>query len=206
MSDNDTTERLVTTETAPETSGQDSTRTFTQADLDRVAGERARRAAESAATKLLAQLGVEDVNTAAELLREYRQRQEADMTEAQKAKAEIDKVRKEADALKAALEAERAERLADRRDAALRAALTDADKPAAVLTLLKGTFAAEVDAVMTADGTLDDKAVAALAQKAAKEWPGLFRSNAPGSPSNSDGRMPKPDVGKVLDHLPKLRL
>jgi len=200
----DNTERQEPTVTAPESSGHETT--FTQADIDRIAGERAHRAAEAATARLLEKLGVPDVNAAAALLDEYRQRKAADMTEAEKAAAALDAARKEAEALKAALEAERAARLVDRRDAAIRAALTNAEDSAAVLTLLKATLEPDVSAVIDEAGAINEKAVTRLVAEATKRWPGMFKSNAPGSPSNNDGRVPQPDVSKVLANLPKLRL
>lgn len=190
MSDNDTTERQEPTGTAPESSGHEAT--FTQADMDRIAGERAKRAAEAAATKLLAKLGVDDVDTAAALLAEYRQRQAADMSEAEKAAAAIADARKEADTLKAALEAERAQRVADKRDNALAQALASAqaiDADDVVLWLQRNAQDA-VSALVQSDGTIDPDGVTALVAKARSERPHFFRPGGPGSPSNKGGEVP----------------
>lgn len=191
MSDNDTTERQEPTGTAPESSGHEAT--FTQADMDRIAGERAKRAAEAAATKLLAKLGVDDVDTAAALLAEYRQRQAADMSEAEKAAAAIADARKEADTLKAALEAERAQRVADKRDNALAQALASAqaiDADDVVLWLQRNAQDA-VSALVQSDGTIDPDGVTALVAKARSERPHFFRPGGPGSPSNKGGEVPQ---------------
>jgi len=52
VNDTNDTERQDTTETAPESSGQNMT--FTQADVDRIVAERVRRATDAALTKALA--------------------------------------------------------------------------------------------------------------------------------------------------------
>jgi hypothetical protein len=197
-----------TTETAPDKGGVGGAdiRTFTQDEVNALMGERARRASESAIADLLKSMGFEKPDDLKAVIAEAQARKEADMTEADKAKAEAEKARKETDALKAALEAERAARLADKRDAAIRAALKQADDPAAVLTLLQANFAADVAEAIDAEGAISDKAVSKLVTEAAKKWPGMFKSNAPGSPSNAGGRIPQPDVSKALANLPKLRL
>lgn len=191
MSDANDTERQEPTGTAPESSGHEMT--FTQADIDRIAGERAKRAAEAAATKLLAKLGVEDADTAAALLAEYRQRKEADMSEAEKATAAIDAARKEAEALKAALEVERKQRIADKRDNALAQALASAqaiDADDVVLWLQRNAQDA-VSALVQNDGTIDPDGVTALVAKARSERPHFFRPGGPGSPSNKGGEVPQ---------------
>ena len=190
MSDINDTERQETTGTAPESSGHEAT--FTQADMDRIAGERAKRAAAAAADKLLEKLGVTDVNAAVALLSEYRQRKEQDMSEAEKAAAAIADARKETDTLKAALEAERAQRVADKRDNALAQALASAqaiDADDVVLWLQRNAQDA-VSALVQSDGTIDPDGVTALVARARSERPHFFRPGGPGSPSNKGGEVP----------------
>lgn len=189
MNDTNDTERQDTTETAPESSGQNMT--FTQADVDRIVAERVRRATDAALTKALAKLGVPDLDTAAAALAAHQQRQQADMSEAEKAAAETATARQEAAALKAALEAERQQRLADRRDNALAQALASAQAIDAddVVTWLQKNAADAVSALVHDDGTIDPDGVTALVAKARSERPHFFRPGGPGSPSNKGGEV-----------------
>lgn len=188
MSDNN--ERQETTGTAPESSGHEAT--FTQADMDRIAGERAKRAAEAATNKLLEKLGVQDVSAAAELLAKYRQREAADMSEAEKAAAAIEAARKDAAEARSALDAERQQRIADKRDNALAQALASAQAIDAddVVTWLQKNAADAVSALVQDNGAIDPDGITALVARARSERPHFFRPGGPGSPSNKGGEVP----------------
>lgn len=191
MSDINDNERQEPTGTAPEVSGHETT--FTQSDVDRIAGDRAKRAAEAAANKLLSKLGVEDADTAAALLAEYRQRKAADMSEAEKAAIAIDAARKEAEEARNALALERQQRVADKRDNALAQALASAQAIDAddVVTWLQKNAADAVSALVHDDGAIDPDGITALVAKARSERPHFFRPGGPGSPSNRGGEVPQ---------------
>lgn len=197
------------TETQPEKSGQQGSgdTTFTQADIDRIAGERAKRAGESAVNKLLTDLGVEKADDLKALIDAHRAREEEEKSDLEKAQAKIEEAERRAQEATERAQALEQARLDDRRDNAVRTALNGAEKPNAVLTLIKTDFADDLAAVMDDEGTVDGKAVEALAKKAEKEWPGMFKSGSPGSQSHAGGRPPTEDVEKLLDKLvPKRKL
>jgi DNA-directed RNA polymerase beta subunit len=192
------------TDTAPDKSGADAASTFTQEQVNAIVGERARRAEESAVSNLLKSLGFEKADELKAMIEDTRKRQAAEMSEAERAKAEAEKVRKEADSYKTALEAERQARISDKRDSAITSALKTADNPQAILTLLKAEAADEVAKVLTEDGKVDEKALGKLVKEAEAKWPGLFKPSAPGTPSHSDGKTPQ--AQDLFKGLPKLRL
>lgn len=190
------------TETQPDKSGSASDdTTFTQADVNRIASERAKRAEESALKKLYADLGFESGDDLKSLVTAHRAAEEAEKSELEKAQAEIEKARKKAEeAEQRATDLEQA-RLEDRRDNALLAGLNTAEKPAAVLTLIKATYAEDLKTVLGEEGTADAKAVEGLVKKAEAEWPGMFKSGSPGSQSHSGGKPPKPDKTKLIEEI-----
>ncbi len=177
--------------TPPAPNGGTPGATFTQADVDRIVGERATRAAETATAKLLKELGFEKVDDLKTTVTSARERADAEKTELQKLQERLDateKKRTEAEDRAKSLEALR---LTDARDSAIRAALKDADKPDDLLLLIHARMKDDVTNVMADDGALDAKAIDALAEKARKEWPSSFKSAAPGSQSHTDGRTPE---------------
>lgn len=186
------------TGTPPGKSGGDSggnssqpTQTLTQDEANRLIGEARRKGRESAVADLLKDLGFEKADDLKALVTDARKRQEADMTEAEKAKAAKEAAEKERDELKARLEAAERQRLTDRRDAAIRSALTSAgvkslDKTFAVLASLKSK---DIGAVLKDDGTVDDAKVRALVDGAKKDYPEDFKTGGAGSPSLSGGRV-----------------
>jgi len=197
------------TDTAPDKSGQgDAAQVFTQEQVDAIVGERAKRAAEAAVNKLLEQLGVARVDDLKAQLEEARQRREAEMTEAQKAAAEAERARKERDELKAALEAERQQRIAEKRSARVIAAAQQAgaEVPEDVVVWAQTYAPDALNAVVSDAGAVDSAAVEKLIAACKAARPGWFRSSAPGTPSNADGRVPKVNADKLLEGLPKLRL
>lgn len=195
------------TETPPDTKGgkggDEKPQTIAQEEANRLIGEARKKGREVGVTEYRKALGLEglelsdaDIKT---LIADSIAKREADKSETQKAidaKTALEKRLAERDA---ELERERAERRLEKRDNAIKAALKDAknaDKTFAVLTSLK---AAEVAAVQDADGTLDDKKLAALIETARKEWPEDFGANrfVPGSPSHNGGRATPPDDDKA---------
>jgi hypothetical protein len=54
---------------------------------------------------------------------------------------------------------------------------------------------------MSEDGALNEKLVKALADKAEKEWPGMFKSGGPGSQSHSGGLTPRSDNKELVEQI-----
>lgn len=190
-------EQPQTTATPPV---QEGALRFTQDEFDKVVGDRAKRAAEAAVAKLLADLGYEKPDDLKRDTTEYRKKRDDEKTEAQKAQDDADQARKERDELKATLDNERKQRVIDRRNAAIESAATKAraDVPRDVLVWAREYVPTELEATVGDDGTVDEKAVNAIIDKCKEARKGWFTGNAPGSPSNNDGRVPQPDMDAVL--------
>lgn len=192
----------TTTETTT-TSAPADAKTFTQADVDRIIAERLKRAEEAATKRALEKLGVENLDSAAEVLRKAKEREEADMSE-------LDKLRKQNEDLANKNKAHteqilfmQRQRLYDARDTAIKTALTNAraTNPDRVFTLLNAERKAELEAVMSEGGELDPKAIEKLVKEATKEYAEFFRSGSPGSPSNAGGTAPSADAERIKKAL-----
>jgi small-conductance mechanosensitive channel len=188
----------TTTETTT-TSAPADAKTFTQADVDRIIAERLKRAEEAATKKALEKLGVENLDSAAEVLKKAKEREEADMSELDKLRKQIEDLsHKNKTHVEQILSMQR-QRLYDARDTAIKSALTTAraTNPDRVFTLLNAERKAELEAVMSESGELDPKAIDKLVKEAVKEYAEFFRSQSPGSPSNAGGTPPSADKERV---------
>lgn len=184
------------TSTSTATEGQPQARTFTQAELDQIITDRVKRASDSATKKLLDAIGVASVDelpTLKTTIEDARKRAQADMTESEKAKAELDRERKAKDDALTQLNTERAERRNDKIAVSLQseAAKLKANDAETVLMYAREKHKAALDAVMAEDGVIDAKALTALLEKIKAEKPMYFTApvTGAGSPSNSGGRV-----------------
>lgn len=168
---------------------------FTQADLDRVAGDTRKKARETALAEALKELGVDKLDDAKALVTSAREKADADKTEAQKATDRADAAEKKR------LEAEQkltdllAKQTLDARNSAIKAAAQAGGmtRPDMAMSWLRDNAASDLDALKAGDdGKYDEKAVKALVEKVRKELPELFKPTSPGSPSLRDGRAPEP--------------
>lgn len=197
----ETLEETPAKETPPPKSGESAGATFTQADLDRIVGKTRKEARETGIAEFLKDLGFEKPDDLKSMVTAFKSADEAEKSELEKAQKRI------ADLEKAKVEAETAatkaqqERMEERRNAAILTALTGAEKPQSVLNLLLVEHAADVTALMAEDGTIDAKKVGALADKAKKEYAGMFKSGNPGSQSHSGGKTPMPDKENLLKQI-----
>lgn len=190
------------TDTTQDKGGQHAGATFTQADVDRIVGERAKRAKDAAVADLLKELGLDSADALKAKVKAAADQEAAQLSELEKAQKRIADLEKKAQ--EAETKAAEATRLAleKERDSAIREALKEAKNPAKVLTLLLASHKADVAGVMAEDGTLDAKKIGDLVTKAKKEYPEDFQSSNPGSQSHSGGRNPQPDQ-KLKDEIRK---
>lgn len=178
---------------------------FTQADVDRILKEKLEKAPEREArikAELLKQLGLADdadFNVVKSTIADAQKRKESEMTEAQKATELAEKVIKERDAAIAERDKERAERRQDRIESELRSALTTAkaNNPKTVLSYVLVNHRDAMQALLTDDGKIDDKAMTALIETVQKEDPTLFGGGkttvqATVIHSNANGRVAQP--------------
>ena len=199
-----TNETPVHTDTAPDKGGAAATgRTFSEAEVQEMIKERLARQSGSERKKLLEELGIEDVTGDAELLKAARAKREADKTELERLAGEAQKAKALAEQAAADLEAERLARRIDRRDTAIQqAALTGKDdKGAALPPAIDAQSVLEwarrdgnkalLDSTLNDDGTVNDKGVKALVDKARKDAGHLFaqpENRRIGTPSHNVGR------------------
>lgn len=166
--------------------------TFTQADLNKIAAQTRKEAREAEHKKLLEEFGADSFDTIKQLLADAKKRKEADMSEAEKLQTQLTTVTQSLEVEKAKRAELEQARIDDKRDSGLLALLDKAHDKAKVLTLIKAEKPAEVTGLMT-DGTFNQAAAEKLVADYAAANAYLFKSGAPGSPSNNDGRAPNPD-------------
>jgi hypothetical protein len=185
-----------TTSTSTAQEGQNqSAKTYTQAELDLMMGERAKRAQESATKKLLSALGLTseaEIDALKATIAEAQTLKKSQMTEVEKAQAERDTIIKERDTLKSQLEQQSAAfRQREIRGAVEKAATTlKASDAETVYLYLKEKHADALSALMGDDGTIDPKGLEKLMEIVKKDKPVYFTAlvNVPGSQSNANGR------------------
>jgi DNA-binding transcriptional MerR regulator len=184
------------TDTAPEPNAgqqqESNERLFTQADIDRIVADRAKRAAASERSKLLEDLGVDDPAKVKAMLDDYRKKQEAEMTEAEKALAEAARYKAEAEAARAELAAANARQAAQQRRRVIESALSkgganDVDN---LSILVNAKLEDKISAVFGEDNAPDDKALTAFVKDVQAAFPAFFGTAGAGSPSNAGGISP----------------
>lgn len=178
-------------------------KTFTQAELDAIAGNARKEARDKAVSDLLKELGFEKPEDLKTLVTDVRKQQENEKTELEKLQSKLEAAEKLAQEKAAALEQAQQQRLIDRRNHAVLAAAraAKATHPDDVLGWVEryGTeHKVGIESALKEDGTIDDKAVNAMIEAAKKQRPNYFTSTVPGSPSNRDGLPPSNDPSKAL--------
>lgn len=193
-----------TPDTAPGT--QDAGKTFSQDDVNRIVGERAKRAEESARNELLKSLGFESADDLAALVKDAKERKESEMSELDKLKNQLEKERNEREQLKALAEKERLARLNDKRITAIIAGAKGAADAQDVVTWAQLSASDQFSAVLDADGNIDEKAVKTVVDACRKAKPHYFSGTGPGSPSNKDGKPTRPDDKQILGDQPLFKI
>lgn len=192
----------TSTSTATEGSSQ-SAKSYTQAEIDTMMGERAKRAHEATMKKFLGALGLAseaDLEPLKQTIAKAKERDMADMTESQKAQAERDTAMKKAETLQAQLDAERASIRQDRVTMAFSSAAValKANNVGDVLRYARDQHADALSDVTDSEGKVDAKKLTTLLDKIKAERLDYFTPAAtiPGSMSNHGGRT-TPDTTKV---------
>jgi multidrug efflux pump subunit AcrA (membrane-fusion protein) len=177
---------------APNGGNGEPEKKFSQAEVEAMIKDRIDRRDNSERKKLLEKLGIDDEDADAELLKAAKAKREADKTEVERLAGETAKETKRADELQAQLDTMKAERLLEKRDGALKDALTalniKKDRAQAALSLLRVEQAAALAAAVDAEGNVSEKALTKLAEDAKKAYPEWFGGAGVGSPSNAGGR------------------
>ncbi len=190
-------------DTPPDKTGDTGTpgQTFTQDDIDRIVGERAKRAAEKALADFVQGMGFEKADDVKSLVEAEKQRKEQEMSEVEKLQAELEKERAATKAAKEAAEQAAQTVIDQRRDSAILTALKDAERPQSVLNLLKAEQSDMVAAILNDDNVVQDKPLAALVEKAKADYGGMFKTGGPGTGSHAGGTPPTAERQKLLDKI-----
>ena len=193
---------------AADTGEKDEEKKFTQSDMNILMGKTRKEARERAHADLLKDTGLEDVELLKTLAKEAKAKKEAEQSEADRLKAQIEREKKQREETEAALLAERQARLMDKRDAALRDLAKEARAPEDVILWAEANAADALGSAVTEDGQIDTKALQAIVEQCKKARPHWFGADSAGTPSNTGGRAASPgkDREKILERLPHRRL
>lgn len=171
-------------------------REYTQAELDDMFSDRAKRAETATINRLLKLLGVSseaELPTLKTTIEKARDLEKSAMTDTQRLESERDQVKREKDEALAQLNAERAERRNDRIHAALTRAATvlKANDTDDVLRYARDKHGEALNALMDANGVIDEKNLNTLLEKIKDDKPHYFTTpvQVPGSQSNLNGRV-----------------
>lgn len=188
-------------------SGQED-KLYTQKDFDKSAWKLRKEGGEKAISELLKELGFEKSDDLKTLIADAKKRQEAEMSEMDKAKKGIEAEIKKREAIEQELNQLRLEKQQTLLDRAVETALqkSNAKKPADVLDLMKAR--GKLADILTDEGQIDDKKLTAAIEGFKKDNAEYFGSGNPGSPSNTGAKPPVPSDKKlqdaVKDHMRRL--
>lgn len=195
-------------EPAPDKSG-DTGRTFTQADVDRIIGDRLRRAEDSVLKRFLSDIGVDSPDVLKDLVKAQKAAEEASKTEMQRWEEKLAAVTRERDTYKAQIEQLSAARRDDKRTAALSSALRDAHATDIedLLVLVKAKYSADWERILGDGDAVNSEALTKLVQDVRDKHARFFVSSTPGSPSNAGGKtidQMRERIKAVLGDSPRL--
>ena len=171
---------------------------FTQADVDRFVGDRAKRAKESAVSGLLDTLGLDSVDSLKSVIEDANKRKEAEMSETEKLQTQLDAMKQTIADKDAALLQVQQTRLSEKSDNGLLQLLGKAHNAPQALLLIKAQKPDDIAGLLSEDGVFDTDKASKLVASYASDNAHLFTSGAPGSLSNHGGRVPGPTNEKTL--------
>lgn len=172
---------------------------FTQADLDRIAGNARKEGKQTALKEFLTELGFEKPDDLKTLIADAKRRQEAELGEVEKATRLADaekKKREELEARLTQLETERQQERLERQTLGL-LQTSGAKKPADVLDLMK--VRGKLADLLAEDGSVDEKKLTEAVNAFKKDNGEYFGSSSPGSPSNTGAKPPVPSDKNLKD-------
>lgn len=187
-------------ETAPDKSGKGDESQHPAWLPDRLKEER-----KLATNKVVKTLGFERldeltafIETARKTEADSAKAKEAQLTEAERLKAELDKLNGQLVEQKTALEQERKSRIVEKVENAVRSAATEAkaEIPQDILNLLKAEGKLDVETLIDDQGGVKADAVKALIDAAKKLRPNWFGRGGIGSPSNARGTALEPNAAE----------
>lgn len=197
MSDTNTQQTTDTTQASQPETSQGSTEgtqeaLFTQSHVDTIATRARKEAREIERKKVLEDLGIENFDSLKSLLKEHQDRKQAEMSELEKAQAQIDAAnRKAQDAEKRIQEMETRILNDARRNVFETAVTTNGGTNAKRLYMLvQAEKPTEFTALFGDDATPDDSKLKAFIKQVQADFPEYFGTQGAGSPSASGGIAP----------------
>lgn len=166
---------------------------FTQEEVNRLTAKEKREGKASAEKAILEALGASNVDEIKAIVEAKRKADESAKSETEKlAEALAQKDRELAEAKQQAVEAEK-RRLEAIRDSAIRHALADVHDAEIALLAFQSKYSAAIETLLNEAGQVDDKALGQLVAEFRSQNAYLFKGSGKGSPSNSDGRLLRPN-------------
>lgn len=207
MADETVVDATPAPETQPAQTGA-SAGTFTQADVDRIIGERLTRAQEAWSKKLLGDLGVDNLDNAKTALKAHSEAEAARKSELEKQADKFSKLEKQFNELTASYTALVQARRTDKRNGAIRSAFAEAKAVDLddLMTIVEATYADAVGKIMGEDDAIDAKALKGLVETVRKEKARFFTPATPGSLSNNNGRSPDTMQDRIKQALGDKRI
>jgi hypothetical protein len=200
MSDIDTTKETVTTTPATTDTEQLETKTgqtatepsFTQDDVNRLVGKTRKEAREAAKLALLEELGIDDLSAIKTVLKQAKEREDAELSETQKLERELQAERQRAAQIEADMQRLRDEQVASKREAAFKQAVTKAGGQDVnrLFILVNAEKSADFTNLFDEQGVVDDKSMDAFIKQVQADYSNYFATAGAGSPSNAGGIAP----------------
>jgi hypothetical protein len=176
---------------------EDKGRTYTeaelQAEISRIASKEKKEGKSSAEKAFLEALGVTNLDEVKAIVEAKRKADESAKTEAEKLTELLAQKDREIAEAKALAEKAESLRRIEKRNAGIRALISDAHDADSVLVILETRLQASIEALMNEAGEFDQKEADKLIGEFRAKNAYLFKGQGKGSPSNSDGRLLKPD-------------
>lgn len=194
MTEDNTTQPDTTpenTDTTPDNSGS-SELTFTQADLDRIAAKTRAEARQATQKTLLEELGVDSLDSLKTFVTAQREREEAELSEAQQLQKKLDDAAKREQKLLLQLQDMQAAQIATHRASTIKQAIQsaggqDVDELFILIDALKKD---DMATLFDDNNATTDKQMGAFVKQLQADYPRYFASPGAGSLSNAGGVVP----------------
>lgn len=162
-----------------------------RAELDRIAKAARRDGEKDGVTSFLKELGFEKADDLKSLIQSFKEKQEAEMSETDRLKKQIDTLTAEKRAAEEKVIAAQQQALKDKRNSKVVEALGSAKYPKMILNDLDRD--GKLEGLITDTGDIDEKAIEKIVIEAKKAMPDLFRSDNPGNQSHAGAQPGQPN-------------
>jgi hypothetical protein len=179
-----------TDDTSEETQAEETTseRTFTQAEMNRIASQEKKDGRNATLREVAEKLGIEDLDEAASVLADYRESQDREKSEAQKARETADKEAAEAKQLKAEAAREKHETKVERY--LLRAGVPEGEGDE------EGKALSRVARMLDVEVGADSDEIRDAVEELQKDFPALFAKSQESDDEDDKSKNVDSDTGK----------